>query len=256
MRRDTPQHRNALSPPPKVAFFDIETAPYLAWVWEKYETNVIEFERSNYMLCFSYKWLGSPKVYTFSLADFPGYRKDMRNDKALVVELWKLMSEADIIVAHNGDNFDIKKSNERFIVHGLPPPPNSKTVDTLKLARRNFKFASNKLDDIAKDLSLGRKLPHTGFHLWKGCMNGDAAAWALMKKYNRQDVVLLERVYLRFRPWAKNHPNVAIYQAIDACPNCGGKRQKRGYTFSQSRKKHRLQCVECGAWSTGDTIKV
>lgn len=235
----------------RIALFDIETAPYLGWVWEKYDTNVIEFERSNYMLCFSFKWLDSGKIETHALPDFPTYKKDKHNDKELVMKLWQLMSEADIIIAHNGDSFDVKKSNARMIVHGLNPPEPYKTVDTLKLARKYFKFASNKLDDLGKDLLLGRKLPHTGFHLWKGCMNGDEQSWKLMKQYNRQDVLLLEKVYLKFRPWSQNHPTVA--PGTEDCPNCGGKRERRGFSITaRGTKRRKLQCTKCGAWSTGN----
>ena len=40
----------------KVLFYDIETAPNLAYVWGQYDQNVIQQFREWYMMCFSYKW--------------------------------------------------------------------------------------------------------------------------------------------------------------------------------------------------------
>lgn len=243
---------------PQIALFDIETAPALGWVWGKYEQDVIEFEQQSYMLCFSVKWLNSPRVETYSLPDFPTWKRDKRNDKELVMKLWQMMGEADIIVAHNGDNFDLKYTRGRMIVHGLSPPEESKTVDTLKLARKHFKFPSNKLDDIGRDLGVGRKLPHTGFHLWLGCMRGDKASWDLMRRYNKQDVLLLERVYLRFRPWSA-HPNVNLYQddpAPTACPKCGATRiRRKGKHYTNTQIYKRYLCLECHGWFKGENLK-
>lgn len=194
--------RRTTQPKTRIAFFDIETAPNLGWTWGKYEQNVIDFKNDWYMLSFAFKWKGG-KVRTYALPDYPRYNRDKQDDKDLVRDLWKLMNEADLIVAHNGDAFDIKKANARFIYHRLDPPSPYKTFDTLKAVRRVASFTSNKLDDLGRDLHLGRKIPHTGKNLWFDCMRGDLKAWKLMRKYNAQDVELLERLYLRIRDWTK-----------------------------------------------------
>lgn len=244
----TPEIFNNRREPINIAFFDIETAPYLGYAWTKYETNIIEFESGGQMLCFSIKWLGKNKVETYSLPDYDTFKKNKEDDTELVMKLWELMSKADIIVAHNGDSFDIRKSNERMILAGLKPPEPYKTVDTLKLARKHFKFPSNKLDDLAKDLALGRKLPHTGFHLWKGCMAGDRRSWNLMKRYNKQDVILLEKVYLKLRPWGA-HPNLNVYNQTNKCPRCqSNKIEKRGFAYTNVKKHQRYYCRECMGW--------
>ena len=129
----------------KILLFDIETAPNLGYVWGKWEQDVIEFDRQWYMLCFCAKWLGDKKVMTHALPDFSLYKKDPENDKELVKKLWELFNEADIIIAHNGDEFDIKKSNARFIYHGFTPNPHYKTIDTKKIAKKYFSFNENNL---------------------------------------------------------------------------------------------------------------
>lgn len=221
-----------------------------------WETNVIDVSSSWYMLSFSAKWLGQKSVKTYALPDYPGYRRDKENDGGLVQDLWKLFDEADIVIAHNGDKFDIKKSNARFIFHGLKPPSTYKTIDTLKIARRHFGFLSNKLNDLGAYLGVGRKLPHTGFHLWKGCMTGDLASWRLMRRYNAQDVRLLERVYFKLRPWFANHPDLNAYTERAACPTCQSTRtQRRGQTVALRARYQKMHCQSCGHWFKGSRVK-
>lgn len=241
----------------KIVLVDIETAPSLGWTWgPKWETSIIDFKTDWYLLSFAYKVLGEKKVIVKALNDYSGYKKDKENDKALVSDLWEVFNSADILLGHNADKFDIRKANARFLTHGLPPPSMYKTIDTLKMARRSFNFDSNKLDDLGHYLGLGRKLPHTGFHLWRGCMNGDAKAWSLMKRYNSQDVALLEKVYYALRPWSSTHPNVNRGQ-LQSCPKCGSdKVQRRGFEYTLLRQKQRYQCLGCYGWYSGPARRI
>lgn len=241
----------------KILLFDIETAPILGHVWGMRETDVIAKERDWFMLCFAYKWLGEKKVTVKALPDFKGYKKNKLDDEALVTALWELFDKADIIVAHNGDSFDIKKANARFIKHCLPVPSPYLTFDTLKAARRVASFPSNKLDNIGLDLGIGRKLPHTGIHLWLSCMAGDKESWALMKRYNAQDVVLLEKVYLKLRGWSK-HPNVNLTsRRPQACPKCSSPHiQSRGFHYNHTSERHQYQCMNCLGWCYGPWEKI
>jgi DNA polymerase elongation subunit (family B) len=236
--------------PAKVALFDIETTPNLGYTWGKWQQDVIEFKEDWYMLSFAFRWLGQKKIHTHALPDYAGYDPKTRNDKKLVETLWEVLDEADMVVTHNGDRFDIKKANARFISHGLVPPSPFKSVDTLKIARKHFKFDSNKLDELGKYLGLGRKLPHTGKHLWFGCMAGDAKCWRIMRRYNAQDVELLERVYMKMRPWATTHPDMTMWSRKGSCPACESHNiQHRGWHVNKRGKKPRFQCQDCGKWS-------
>lgn len=148
--------------------------------------------------------------------------------------------------------FDQKKTHARFVYHHMSPPSDYKQIDTKKVAKRYFNFNSNKLDDLGEYFKVGRKVNTGGFELWKGCMEGDLKAWAKMKKYNKQDVDLLEKVYLRMRPWMKNHPSIAVVEELfDGCPICGGDdMQKRGFSYTKTGRRQRYQCQTCHAWST------
>jgi len=236
----------------KILYLDIETAPNLGWVWGMWEQNVIDFEQITYILCFGYQWEGQKSPKVIALPDFKTFKKDKTDDTELMKELWELLDEADVVVAHNGDQFDIKKINTRFVVNGLNPPSPYKTVDTKKVAKSKFGFNSNKLDLLANDLGLGRKIAHTGFKdTWLKCMDGDKTAWKTMKRYNKQDIVLLRDVYLALRPWMTNHPNMNLLNGEDInCPKCeSDKLQRRGYSFTNVNKYQRVQCQECGGWS-------
>jgi len=136
----------------------------------------------------------------------------------------------------------------------MKPPSPYKVVDTLLAARSQFAFSSNKLDDLGETLGLGRRVEHEGFELWRKCMNGEKKAWKDMLRYNEQDVVLLEAVYLRLLPYIKNHPNVNVImdQTKCKCTACGSsKLHKRGYAYTNASKFQRFQCQDCGKWSRG-----
>ena len=231
----------------KILLIDIETSPNVAYVWGKWEQNVIDFEKEWRIICFSAKWLDGSHT-TKCLADYKGH-KTWDDDEALVKDLWKLCDEADVIIAHNGDSFDIKKMNARFTAYGLQPPSPYKTIDTKKVAKKYFAFNSNSLNDLGKHLGLGKKVETGGFELWLGCMRGDAKAWSKMKRYNKRDVVLLEKIYLHLRPWMKTHPNVS--GSLRSCPRCSGSRiQSRGYQVNSNGIIYRrYHCQKCGGWS-------
>lgn len=231
---------------PRVLFYDIETTPNLAYVWGKWEQNVIAYQSEWEILCFAWKWGDEKAVHTVSKQDFR-----CKDDKQVVKALWKLFDEADVIVAHNGDRFDKRKATARFIAYGLAPHSPVTTVDTKKVAKRYAYFNSNSLDDLGQHLKLGRKVKHQGFELWLGCMQGKTSAWKTMLKYNKRDVTLLEKVYLKLRPWIANHPNMSFLKGnADGCPNCGSSKLKSyGVRRTKASAYRRYRCFKCAAFS-------
>ncbi len=184
----------------KTLFLDLETAPTVGYAWggKKFEVNIIEHIEEGNIISFAWKWQGQKDI---SCKSNRLYSKDYRVNNRLITELHKLYSEADYVIGHNLFAFDDKVANTDILLNKLQPPPRHRVIDTLKIARQNFKFNSNKLDDLAKRLGIGRKLPHTGFQMWKGCMANETDSWALMEKYNKHDIFLLEGVWDRFQPW-------------------------------------------------------
>lgn len=241
------------TPSPRILVYDIETAPSLGWYYDRYrEGNIIRGEADWYMLCFAWKWLGDKQTRVVSLPDFDMYKDEPHNDYGVVWALWHLFKEADVTVTHNGKNFDNKKANSRFLVHGFDPPPPRKEVDTLQTARRVFGFASNSLGDLCATLGLPAK-GDPGKATWFGCMNGDMAAWKKMTRYCKQDVKILEQLYLRMRPWVQHHPSMSVLSdRPEACPRClKGPLTARGWSGNNVTRRRKFQCQSCGGYSLG-----
>jgi RNase_H superfamily len=237
----------------KILLYDIETAPNMAYVWGKYEQDVVAFVREWYVLCFAYKWLGSDRTHVVAQPDFrKEYKADPHDDRQVVAKLHEILSLADVVVGHNSVQFDTRKTNARFLFHGFDPPQPFKQVDTCLVARKVFNLNSNKLGDICTHLGIGDKASTGGFETWQGCMAGNRDAWARMKKYNAHDVDLLEKVYLRLRPWIVGHPNVAqLNGSHDSCPKCGGHNlTRKGYKYNRVTTMQQWQCQDCGGWSS------
>jgi uncharacterized protein YprB with RNaseH-like and TPR domain len=243
---------------PRVIFYDVETAPSLGYYFDPYkEGNIVSTVQSWFMLSFAHKVQGEKKIHYHCLADYPGYSRNKTCDKALTADLHRLVfSSADVLIGHNIDRFDSRKSKARFLAHGLPPTPPVKTIDTLKIARRVFKMDSNRLAAVGEYLGLGGKVVTTGWKLWEACIGGDLKSWRQMGTYNRRDVELLEQVYDRLAPWHPSHPKLTAH-GIDGCPSCKSiKVQARGWNIAKATKKPRLQCQNCGHWFSGNPVKI
>jgi hypothetical protein len=235
----------------KILIFDLETSPLRAYVWRRWKQNVSLSQTISewFMLSWSAKWLGSTEVMSDVLTGREVLEED---DNRIVSKLWRLIDEADIIVAHNGDSFDVPKMNSRFILNGLKPPRHYLTIDTKRVSAKQFGFSSNKLDALAMYFGIPVKLD-TDFELWANCMKGDDLSLRYMQKYNEHDVEILEDVYLRLRPWVKNHPNVSLYNndAIEQCHVCGSTNLvQEGYYHTIVGKYETFRC-KCGALSKG-----
>lgn len=232
---------------PRILLIDVESFPNVAFVWGKYQQDVIRYKQETCLATYAAKWLDEDGVFGKGLPDYKGYKAGSYDDRKLIEDIWKLFDEADIIIAHNGDNFDIKLCQARFIFHGLRPTRPFKTVDTKKATKKVARFNSNKLDDLCSLLENEKKIK-TDFDLWEGCINGDPGSWALMLKYNKKDILLLEKLYLRLRPWISNHPNFTVVNR-SICPKCNSKNVTyRGFMITSTRRYRRFQCNDCGGW--------
>jgi DNA polymerase III epsilon subunit-like protein len=229
----------------KILLFDLETQPALYYAWRLWDTNALEVLEYTKVISFSAKWLEGKQV-TKALCDYRGNR-----EKSLLKDLWELITEADIIVAHNGKAFDFGRMNTSFLKYDFPPPAPTQKIDTRKMAKEVFGFDSTSLDNLAQFLGLGNKMATGGYELWKQCRANDPAAWAKMKKYNAHDVRLLEKIYLKLRPWVVMHPNLNLYSRGEGCPRCGGPDSKihsRGEYQAKTRMYRRFQCQTCNGW--------
>ena len=189
-------------------------------------------------------------MYHKNITDFPLYKKDKYSDKSLVEFIWKLVNEADICIAHNGNAFDLKMITWRFVHYRLAPPAPYKKIDTKCLYKTYMNEDSNSLKDICLKHDLPHKLETGGEKLWELCEQWNKAAIKKMAEYNNGDVVSLEAAYKLILPYITNHPNVGLINWDKvACPNCGSLDvQRRWFNFTRTSKSQRWQCQKCGSW--------
>jgi uncharacterized protein YprB with RNaseH-like and TPR domain len=187
----------------KTLLLDIETTPMQVYAWGLWDQNISidQIIKTTEMLCFGARWLDGKKVI------FKSVHHDGK--EAMLKELHALMDEADVLVGWNSAAFDHKHINREFLEAKMAPPSTTKDLDLMSIAKANFLFPSNKLDYVAQKLGVGAKVKHSGFSLWIKCMDGDAKAWAEMKKYQVQDVNLLVDLYDILLPWFVSSPRVS-----------------------------------------------
>lgn len=232
---------------PKIVFWDIETAPLIVTSWSLWpkslsHENILE---DWYIICGAWKVLGEKQVHAAKISK-PG------DDKQLCKELRAALADADVLVGHNADKFDLKKFNARLIFHKLPPLPLIPTVDTLKEVKKIAAFTSNRLDFLATKL-VGKGKIKTEYNLWLSVMQGDKKALNRMVVYCKMDVVRLQQVYEVLRPYMKVHPHMGVLSGQDrlcSCNKCGGTHlKKNGFrTTNAGLKKQEVQCLDCGGY--------
>lgn len=198
-------------------------------------------------ICVGAKFLDERKVHMFS--DW------QHGHEGMLQETHALLSEADALVTYNGDKFDIPNLRGEFALAGMTLPPLVPSIDVYKTAR-GLRLGIHKLGYVGKRFGIGEKMSHEGFMLWRSVMEGDPKAQKRMERYCAQDVRLLEGVYLRLRPYIRNHPHLNN-QGRDACPSCGSLNvQSKGSRRTRAFKIQRLHCQNCGSWHDGKREKV
>lgn len=234
---------------PKVLILDIETKPLIAYVWRLFEevNSLDKVIDTGGLLCFSAKWLGEKETVFFSEWE--------HGPAAMAAAAHKLLSEADAVITYNGDKFDLPKLQAEFAIQGMHSPPPLTSIDVYKTTK-TMGFVSKKLDYVAQALGCGKKVEHEGILLWHKVLAGNAKARKKMRKYNIGDVTLLEKVYLKIRPFIKNHPHMGFTPKRE-CGACGSSKvQSRGFRRTRAMRIQRLHCTDCGSWFDGSKHKV
>ena len=229
--------------------WDIETSPNIVFSWRTGgklyidPDNIIQ-ERA--IICICYKWEGEKKVYSLE------WNKGC--DKKMVKTFLKIAEQADELVAHNGDKFDIKWLNTRALFHGFDPSPIHKTVDTLVIARRRFNFNSNRLDYLGKYLLNDGKVS-TSFSMWWDIVkNNCPKAMIAMVKYCKSDVRLLEQIWKKLEPYHNPKSHVGVMNGNEkwSCARCGSEdvHRNRERTSSRGVVTAQMRCKSCKCYYT------
>lgn len=236
--------------PIKRLFFDIETGYYIlkirTWQLKNFNKyfNYEDIEREKEIICISYKWQYEDKVHTL----------DFRNgEKQMLKEFIKILGDADEIIAHNGDRFDLPFLRARCLYHGVLMFPTYRTLDTLKKTRSSFLFASNKLDYLLKYTEVGEKVEHEGFDMWKKIIEGDKKeseeALEKMIEYCEGDVIGLADFYAVISPFITHNNNFAVLVGGDKwdCPECGSGNVELHHTYTTAMGviRRQMKCNDC-----------
>lgn len=229
----------------KRLFFDIETSPNICYSWRIGYNISIGFENiidERKIICISYKWEGIDKIHTLT------WDKNLC-DRQMLIDFIAVANQADELIAHNGDRFDIKWIRTRCIYHRIPMFPNYRTLDTLKKAKSGFNFNSNRLDYIAQYLGVGAKVKHSGFDMWKGVMKGDKEALKEMVNYCEGDIIVLEDVFLTMQNYIKpnTHNGVINNNFKYSCPTCGSEHPTlvKNNVTAMGTIKRLMSCNDC-----------
>jgi len=238
--------------PFKRLIFDIETSPNIGWFWQAHwKTNIgpHQIREERRVICVSYKWENEAKVHNLSW-------DENKQDATMLEAFTKILLQADEVITHNGDRFDIPWLRTRCVILGLPFPTYIKSLDTLKKVKSMFNFQRNTLNYIAKVIGLGGKIPIQG-SVWEEVVFTPSkypeykAAMTTMVEYCDYDVVLLEDVFHKILSYIKpvSHVGRAKGKERHSCPNCGSEDMtylKHTVTASGIIKRH-IQCEPCGS---------
>lgn len=231
---------------PRILCFDLENTAMLSYHWGRWGQNIrpLQTVEESRVLCFGAKWVGGK--YTFK-AEYEHGRQEM------LETISELLTEADAVVSWNGRRHDSKKIRTEFILEGMDPPKEWQELDLMAVAKKQFAFSSNSLDHVSQQLGVGQKVKHEGFFdIIPKVQNGDEKARRDFAKYQKQDVLLLEKLYDRMFPWipASMHPNMAI--GTDNCVFCGSDDlEKRGFARKPTGVYQQYFCRNCKHWPRG-----
>lgn len=230
----------------KRLFYDIEVSPNVGFFWQSGHQISVGYDsiiKEREIICICYKWEGRKTVHSITW-------DEKQSDKSLLKKFAPILMEADEIVGHNGDKFDLKWIRTRCIKHKIKLTPYFKSIDTLKQARSLFKFNSNRLDYIGDYLEHGKKI-NTSYDLWKKIiLNKDKKALKEMVDYCKRDVELLENVFESMNSYIKPKSNIAQYR--HECPECGSDNTgvSKYRTSAAGVKTVQVHCNDCGKYNS------
>lgn len=225
---------------PRILFFDIESAG----------VNALKSDLG-FVIVFGYKWAHEKEAKVIH-----SRRQDLRtfSDKWLLERAAKLFAEADLIVGHFAAVFDRRFIQGRLLINKLPPIPPVKLRDTCLISRSIANFSSNRLKYLAKILGMhNQKLENNWPNAWFKVMQGDMAALRGLATYCKGDVMALEELYLRLRPFDNPHPRIIVDRT--KCGTCGGEIEYRGVAYVGENRYRRYVCHDCGRWGRETTKK-
>lgn len=160
------------------------------------------------ILCASYESSTDPgKVRTIRQDDpeiNPDWECKRSYDRELVKRVNALVREHDVIVAHNGNKFDIPFLRTRALRWRLAPVKDVKLVDPLRIAWNKFRLRSNSLGAISDYLGIEAKKTPLDLSVWASAMlDGDRRAMNKIVEHCEADIEVLSAVLPHVKQFVK-----------------------------------------------------
>ena len=240
----------------KILILDVERLPGISrqYWWDRgdlknryihYET----VERSPRTTICCAKWYDSPDVIQLAEWDKGGRAKFLR-------KIHELMTGADIIVGHNLDQADVPwLAGDLYIEANLPPLPPFKTVDTLKVLRKQFKSGApfKGLDAFCQIVGIPNKTDRYD----REAMERAVADKSIEDRdrllaYCVGDVLATQGLYDYLRPFITNHPALFIdgKDKLTVCNRCGNETEPIPRRYVANIMSYSMRrCTSCLAYS-------
>ena len=206
------------------------------------------------MLCFAYQWYGDKTVYMETIRDTKAFKSGKPwQDGELVKRLYDILMQADSVVYHFGDRFDLKFFKTRLLELGLYFPK-VHSVDTWKIAKNHLLLQSNRMANIADFLG-GEQKSGVSKRDWIKSNGYHEPSLKKLEAYCKQDIRTLHGVFEKLKPYCNviNHNN---FYNTEGCPKCGSKDFKMsGHRYTANGKIQRLVCHTCGTWFDATRLK-
>jgi hypothetical protein len=243
----------------RILVLDVERLPGLsqqAW-WDRgdlknryiHHETVVREPRTTIVCA---KWYDQPDVMRFAEWDKGGRGTFLKRVHAL-------MSEADVIVGHNLDQADVPWLKGDFYVPrighkhrpNLKPLPPFKTVDTLKVLRRELKSGApfKSLAAFCQIVGIPGKTDAYDRQAMERAVAGSTEDQQRETDYCEGDVIATQWLYDWLRPHIKNHPALFVdgQGRLTTCRACGNVTEPIAKRYVADVFTYTMQrCTTCG----------
>ena len=239
----------------KILILDVERLPGITkhYWWDRGDLKnryihyeAVERQPRTTIVCA--KWYASDEVIQLAEWDRGGRSK-------FLTRIHRLMSKADIIVGHNVDAADVPwLKGDLHIEAGLPPLPPFKTVDTLKILRREFKSGApfKGLDAFCQIVGIPAKTDRYDREAMERAVDGSKEDRERLTAYCVGDVLAGQAIFDFLRPYINNHPALFVdgKDKLTVCHRCGHDTRTIPRRYVANIMSYSMrQCTNCGGYS-------